>query len=136
MKDESEEFSCHTHPIYLTSPVRQEQNLPLGHKKKKQPVQLPPPDLLSAFFPLLFSFPSGFVLQSYFSTVAVWSSLQTANRFSTIESRRTFYVYVLCVGVLNHTKHKSLSYRNSHRKDGYPHFEKSAHHTSPVFYRR
>ncbi len=36
MKGESEEFSFHTHPIYLTFPLRQKQNLPLGHKRERE----------------------------------------------------------------------------------------------------
>lgn len=36
-KCEYEEFGGHTHLIYLTYPVTQEQTLPLGYKKKSQP---------------------------------------------------------------------------------------------------
>lgn len=52
MKGESKEFSCHTLPIYLTYPLRQKQNLPLGHKKKKK--NRPCSSLCQICFPLFF----------------------------------------------------------------------------------
>lgn len=57
---------------------------------KKQAVHQPLPDLLSAFFPLLLSFPFGFVLQSYLSTVAERWSLQTVEGFQIIKASRYF----------------------------------------------
>lgn len=53
MKGESEEFCCHTYPIYLAYRIRQEQNLPLGHKKKKTPASA---RFAFRFFPPLCSF--------------------------------------------------------------------------------
>lgn len=63
-KCEYEEFGSHTHLIYLTYPVTQEQTLPLGHKKKANHTPASARFAFRFFSPLLFSFPSGFVLQS------------------------------------------------------------------------
>lgn len=64
MKDEAEEFRCHTLCVYLADPGRRQQNLPGGQKKKKrekkQAVQQPLPDLLSAVFPFFLSPPALF----------------------------------------------------------------------------
>lgn len=76
MKDKSKEFSCHTHSIYLAYPLRQKQNLPLGHKKKKQTVHQPLPDLLSAFFP-----PCSFLFPLALFFKVTWAQWQRGGAF-------------------------------------------------------
>lgn len=83
------------HPSYIPKPSHQgrSKKLPSGHKRKKnRPCKKPLPDLLSAFSSplLLLSFPSGFVLQSYLSTVAECWSLETARGLQIIKASRYF----------------------------------------------
>lgn len=76
MKDESEEFSCHTHPIYLAYPLRQKQNLPLGHKKKKTD-RAP----ASARFAFRFFFPSSFLFLLALFFKVTWAQWQCEGVF-------------------------------------------------------
>lgn len=90
MKSESEEFRCHTHPIYLTYPVTQKQNMPSGHKKKAQPLT----DLLSVFF-----FPCSFLFPLALFFKVTWAQTQCSGssdsqRISNYHGKPSFYVWV------------------------------------------
>lgn len=83
VNSQNKECSCHTHSIYLGCSVRQKQNLPLSHRKKKNTDHATDSARFAFrfFSRLLFSSLSSFVLQSYLSTVAVWWNVETANIF-------------------------------------------------------
>lgn len=90
MKSESEEFRCHTHPIYLTYPVTQKQNLPLGHKKKN-------PSLWQICF--LFFSPCSFLFPLALFFKVTWAQRQCSGssdsqRISNCHGKPSFYVWV------------------------------------------
>lgn len=102
MNSKSKECSCHTHPVYLTYQVTQLQNLPLGHKKKTI-LHRPLPNFLSVFFFPCFFSPSGFVLQRYLSTEAVWWSRATVNIFLIVKVPPILDMSLLAVTLCIHT---------------------------------
>lgn len=93
-KCEYEEFGGHTHLIYLTYPVTQEQTLPLGHKKKSQPHT----SLCQICFPFFFSLALFFSLWPCSSKLAEhWSSAvesSESRRISNYQGTPSFYVRV------------------------------------------
>lgn len=93
MISSSKEFSCHTHPIYLTYPVKQIQNLPLGQKKKKTGCATH-----SSRFAICFSLPRHFSLWLWFSMLLEYrgSVVQSSDSqsVSNYQGKKSFYLRV------------------------------------------